>query len=173
MELLGTRFVEFSPRMFVNGKNVAVSAKHMNGLATFKRPLWECNMKRFLGFLLIAQFFFLSGEVLAQGLPAPSYWKNERGSELFIWSASSGTIQGTFTNHAQGFACQGIPYPASGAVGPTGLYFVVTFAQCNSFTRWVAKPNGSQMAASWTLFYVDTHGKPSKLKGADIFKRVW
>ncbi|WP_246649537.1 avidin/streptavidin family protein [Bradyrhizobium canariense] len=76
-------------------------------------------MKKLLVFLLIAQFLFLSGEVLAQGLPAPSYWKNERGSELFIWSASSGAIQGTFTNHAQGFACQGIPYPASGAVGQT------------------------------------------------------
>ncbi|TYL75334.1 avidin/streptavidin family protein [Bradyrhizobium cytisi] len=130
-------------------------------------------MKRFLGLLLIAQFFFCSGEVMAQGLSAPSYWKNERGSELFIWSANNGAIQGTFTNHAQGFACQGIPYPASGAIGPTGLYFVVTFAQCNSFTRWVGKTNGSQMPASWMLFYVDKNGKPSKLKGADVFTRVW
>nr|WP_247777107.1 avidin/streptavidin family protein [Bradyrhizobium sp. CW1] len=107
------------------------------------------------------------------GASCPSYWKNERGSELFVWSANSGAIQGTFTNHAQGFACQGIPYPASGAVSPAGLYFVVTFAQCNSFTRWVGKLNGSQMPTSWTLFYVDKNGKPGKLKGADTFTRVW
>nr|4GGR_A Chain A, Bradavidin 2 [Bradyrhizobium diazoefficiens USDA 110]4GGT_A Chain A, Bradavidin 2 [Bradyrhizobium diazoefficiens USDA 110]4GGT_B Chain B, Bradavidin 2 [Bradyrhizobium diazoefficiens USDA 110]4GGZ_A Chain A, Bradavidin 2 [Bradyrhizobium diazoefficiens USDA 110]4GGZ_B Chain B, Bradavidin 2 [Bradyrhizobium diazoefficiens USDA 110]4GGZ_C Chain C, Bradavidin 2 [Bradyrhizobium diazoefficiens USDA 110]4GGZ_D Chain D, Bradavidin 2 [Bradyrhizobium diazoefficiens USDA 110] len=112
-------------------------------------------------------------EAMAQGLPAPSYWKNERGSELLIWSANSGTIQGTFTNHAQGFACQGIPYPAAGSVSPTGLYFVVTFAQCNSFTRWVGTIKGSQMPTSWTLFYVDNKGKPSRLKGGDIFTRVW
>ncbi|WP_407114241.1 avidin/streptavidin family protein [Bradyrhizobium sp. LMG 9283] len=130
-------------------------------------------MKRLLGFLVIAQFCLLCAEARAQGLPAPSYWKNERGSELFVWSANSGSIQGTFTNHAQGFACQGIPYPASGAVRPTGLYFVVTFAQCNSFTQWVGKVNGPQMPTSWTLFYVDKNGKPSKLKGADIFTRVW
>ncbi|WP_091893964.1 avidin/streptavidin family protein [Bradyrhizobium sp. Rc2d] len=130
-------------------------------------------MKRLLGFLLIAQFCLLCAEARAQGLPAPSYWKNERGSELFVWSANSGSIQGTFTNHAQGFACQGIPYPASGAVRPTGLHFVVTFAQCNSFTQWVGKVNGPHMPTSWTLFYVDKNGKPSKLKGADIFTRVW
>ncbi|KRQ96804.1 MULTISPECIES: avidin/streptavidin family protein [Bradyrhizobium] len=130
-------------------------------------------MKKFLGLFLIAQFFLLSAEVMAQGLPAPSYWKNERGSELFVWSNNNGAIQGVFTNHAQGFACQGIPYPASGAFGPTGLYFVVTFAQCNSFTRWVGKTHGSQMPTSWTLFYIDKNGRPSKLKGKDTFTRVW
>ncbi|WP_247567309.1 avidin/streptavidin family protein, partial [Bradyrhizobium sp. 151] len=149
-------------------------------VAAFRRNRWPLcpgfrsfNMKRLLGLLLLAHSFFLSAEAIAQGLPAPSYWKNERGSELFVWSANSGAIQGTFTNHAQGFACQGIPYPASGAVSPAGLYFVVTFAQCNSFTRWVGKLNGSQMPTSWTLFYVDKNGKPGKLKGADTFTRVW
>jgi len=130
-------------------------------------------MKRLLGLLLLAQCFMVSSEATAQGLPAPSFWKNERGSELFVLSANSGAIQGTFTNHALGFACQGIPYPASGAVSPRGLYFVVTFAQCNSFTRWVGKINGSRMPTSWTLFYVDQNGKPGKLKGADTFTRVW
>lgn len=130
-------------------------------------------MKRFLGVFLIGQFLLLAGEALAQGLPAPSYWKNERGSELFIWSSNNGAIQGIFTNHAQGFQCQGIPYPAAGAVKPTSLYFVVTFAQCNSFTRWVGRTNGSQMPTSWTLFYVDGNGQPQKLKGADTFTRIW
>lgn len=130
-------------------------------------------MKRFLSLLLLAQSLFLSGKGMAQGLPAPSYWRNERGSELFVWSTNGGAIQATFTNHAQGFACQGTPYPASGAISSTGLYFVVTFAQCNSFTRWVGKINGSQMPTSWTLFYVDKNGKPSKMKGADTFTRAW
>ncbi|RXG97182.1 avidin/streptavidin family protein [Bradyrhizobium vignae] len=130
-------------------------------------------MKRLLVLLLLVQSLLLSAEAMAQGLPAPSYWKNERGSELFVWSANNGAIQGIFTNHAQGFACQGIPYPASGSVSPNGLYFVVTFAQCNSFTRWVGTIKGSQMPTSWTLSYVDNKGKPSKLKGADIFTRVW
>ncbi|QHP67988.1 hypothetical protein EI171_12130 [Bradyrhizobium sp. LCT2] len=130
-------------------------------------------MKRLLGLLLLVQSLLLSAEAMAQGLSAPSYWKNERGSELYIWSANSGTIQGIFTNHAQGFACQGIPYPASGSLSPTGLYFVVTFSQCNSFTRWVGKIKGSQIPTSWTLLYVDKKGKLSRLKGADIFTRIW
>lgn len=105
-------------------------------------------MKRFLGLLLLAQLSFLSGKAMAQGRPAPSYWKNEGGSELFVWSANGGAIQGTFTNHAQGFACQGIPYPASGAVSPTGLCFVVTFAQCNSYD--VKKPSESK--GDWDFY---------------------
>lgn len=40
-------------------------------------------------------------------------------------------------------------------------------------SRWAGKTNGSQMPMSWTLFYVDKNGKPGKLKGADIFTRVW
>lgn len=130
-------------------------------------------MKRLLGLFLIAQLLLLSGEASAQGLSAPSYWRNERGSELFVWTVDNGAIQGTFINQAQGFACQGIPYPASGALKPTGLYFVVTFAQCNSFTRWAGRTNGSKMPTSWTLFYVDGNGKLRKLKGADVFTRVW
>ncbi|WP_407185380.1 avidin/streptavidin family protein [Bradyrhizobium centrosematis] len=130
-------------------------------------------MTRLLGFLLLAHSFFLPAGATAQGLPTPSYWKNERGSELFVWSANSGAIQGTFTNHAQGFACRGIPYPASGTVRSTRLYFVVTFAQCNSFTRWVGALKGSSMPTSWTLFYVDKNGKPGQTKGTDIFTRVW
>ncbi|MGY4616030.1 hypothetical protein ACVWZ4_001257 [Bradyrhizobium sp. USDA 4472] len=130
-------------------------------------------MARFLGFMLFAHLLFVSAQATAQGLPAPSYWKNERGSELFVWSVNSGAIQATFTNRAQGFSCQGIPYPASGAVNSTGLYFVVTFAQCNSFTRWIGAVNGSTIPTSWTLFYVDKYGKPSKTKGTDTFIRVW
>ncbi|WP_333923329.1 avidin/streptavidin family protein [Bradyrhizobium sp. CCBAU 21362] len=139
----------------------------------FKRLFWGFDMMRLLGLLLLVQSLLFSAEAMAQGLPAPSYWKNERGSELYIWSANSGTIQGIFTNHAQGFACQGIPYPASGSLSPTGLYFVVTFSQCNSFTRWVGKIKGSQIPTSWTLLYVDKKGKLSRLKGADIFTRIW
>ncbi len=130
-------------------------------------------MKKLLGLFFVFQLLLLSSEVMAQGLPAPSYWKNERGSELFIWSSDSGGIQGIFTNHAQGFKCQGIPYAASGAVGPNGLYFVVTFAKCNSLTRWIGKTNGSVMSTRWKLFYVDQNGRPSQLKGSDTFTRIW
>ncbi|WP_312012852.1 avidin/streptavidin family protein [Bradyrhizobium sp. SBR1B] len=148
-------------------------SKFVMRVATFANFCWGCDMMRLLGFLLLAYSFFLSAEATAQGLPAPSYWKNERGSELFVWSANGGAIQATFTNHAQGFACQGIPYPASGAASQTGLYFVVTFAQCNSFTRWIGTVKGSVMPTSWTLFYVDKNGKPLKTKGTDTFTRVW
>lgn len=129
-------------------------------------------MKKLLALLLLVQSVLFSAGAIAQELPAPSYWKNERGSELFVWSVNGGALQGAFTNHAPGFACQGIPYPVSGSVNSTGLYFVVTFARCNSFTRWVGTITGSQMPTSWTLFYVDNKGNPRKLKGADIFTRV-
>jgi Avidin family len=130
-------------------------------------------MKKALGLFCFAQLLFFSSQLMAQGLQAPSYWKNEKGSELFIWSSDGRAFRGIFTNHAQGFECQDIPYPASGAVGPKGLYFVVTFAKCNTVTRWIGKTNGSQMPTRWKLFYVDANGNPSQLKGTNIFTRIW
>jgi Avidin family len=108
---------------------------------------------------------------LADTLPAPSSWKNQRGSELDVWAVSGGAIQGEFTNNAAGFECQGIPYPAVGHETASGFFFVVTFAKCNSLTRWQGQVRGSQMFTKWKLFYIKPNGAPGVLTGSDTFQR--
>lgn len=108
----------------------------------------------------------------ADSLPAPSSWKNQRGSQLNVWSVTNGQIQGEFINNAAGFECQGIPYPATGQVSPNSIYFVVTFVKCNSFTIWRGRVNGPQMPTRWKLFYVKPGGTPASLSGSDTFSRT-
>jgi Avidin family len=122
---------------------------------------------------IVFSVLMLSGSAFAQSIPAPSFWKNQRGSELSIWSLNGGRFEGVFTNRAPGFACQGIPYPVTGQVTPQGFFFVVTFAKCNSFTRWYGRVNGSQMPTKWNLYYIGSDGTPGSLAGSDVFTRVF
>ena len=124
-------------------------------------------------FVFVCVIFVHTGYAHAQSLPAPSFWKNQRGSELKVWAVSGGAIQGEFTNNAPGFECQGIPYPAVGRETANGLFFVVTFARCNSLTRWQGYVRGSRMFTKWTLFYVKPNGSPGTLSGSDIFQRTY
>ncbi|HTV31364.1 MAG TPA: avidin/streptavidin family protein [Xanthobacteraceae bacterium] len=53
----------------------------------------------------------------AQGLTVPSYWKNQRGSEMLPYSIDGkGAFTGAFINHAAGFACENSPYDLHGQV---------------------------------------------------------
>jgi hypothetical protein len=123
--------------------------------------------KWLIGFTIL---LFAAATASAQVPPAPSTWKNDKGSILNVWSVTGDVVLGQFINQAQGFECQGIPYPAAGRVQYNGkLFFVVTFAKCNSFTIWHGRVNGPQIKTKWTLFYVDKNGDPAKLNGADTF----
>src|ERR1044071_9590068 len=74
----------------------------------------RCAMRRLL-FSIVILLCGFQAAALADPLTAPSFWKNQRGSELMITAvSSSGAIRGTFTNHAAGLGCQGIPYPVTG-----------------------------------------------------------
>lgn len=131
-------------------------------------------MKSFIAkcFLLLSFACVFASNAQADALPAPSFWKNQRGSELQVWTANGGTFQGQFINNAQGFECQGIPYPAVGRETVTGLFFVVTFAKCNSLTRWYGYVRGSQMFTRWQLFYIKPDGTPGTVNGSDVFQRI-
>ena len=84
--------------------------------------------------LLLALVILLGAQTLAlaQSPLAPSLWKNQRGSTLEIqWAHPSWDgvthFGGTFVNHANGFECKGIPYPAYGGE-PRGAHATFTVA---------------------------------------------
>lgn len=110
----------------------------------------------------------------AQSLPSPSTWKNQRGSVLTIETVDpAGTFKGKFTNSAPGFRCQGKPYDASGRATGSNLFFVVTFTECNTVTRWRGRLSANRIPTTWSLRYVDAQtGAFRSLNGSDAFDRV-
>ena len=136
--------------------------------------LREGEMRAFVSKISALIFFMgvLVSSASADSLPAPSFWKNQRGSELQIWTVTNGVIQGMFTNNAQGFECQGIPYPVTGRQSANGFFFVVTFAKCNSLARWRGTVRGSQMFTTWDLYYIKPDGNLGIMPGADTFQRL-
>ncbi|HKM63985.1 MAG TPA: avidin/streptavidin family protein [Acidisphaera sp.] len=116
----------------------------------------------------------LVSSAFAQGLTAPSVWKNQRGSELDITSVGAdGTIVGTFTNNAAGFQCRGTKFDVSGLVLTKGLFFAVAFGPCYSIVSWHGDVQGSTMATTWELHHVvAADGTITTLTGADTFTLV-
>jgi hypothetical protein len=106
----------------------------------------------------------------AQSLPVPSYWLNQRGSEMKLYSIDpQGNFVGVYINHAQGFDCQGTPFPLSGhARGATVTFTVVwtnPWQDCRSTTIWHGVVQGRSMPTKWVLL---APPKPP-LYGTDIF----
>src|SRR5689334_19183010 len=101
-------------------------------------------MKAFAPRILLASGLLLLSSVGASAQITPfSWWRNELGSDLFIWTVTGSTFTGTFTNHAPGFGCQNIPYPAAGTVAPNGaVRFVVNFTACSTVTTWWGRVTG-------------------------------
>jgi avidin family protein len=118
--------------------------------------------------LVISLLLGSSGIAVADPMPAPSFWKNQRGSELRIVSVSkNGRISGTFTNYATNYQCQGIPYAAVGVTSPATTTFAVNFVKCRTVTRWTGTILGLVMSTQWVLRYggqTDT--------GYDFFYRI-
>src|SRR5262245_21866418 len=117
--------------------------------------------------LLLAFIVLLASQALAAAdpLPAPSFWQNQRGPTLEIFSA--GNISGIFINRAPGFQCQNIPYPVFGTSTAYTVMFTVNFFQCNSQTTWRGTVRGRKMATSWVLTY-----PCGKMSGKDTFTRM-
>jgi len=91
--------------------------------------------------------------VFAQSFPVPSYWLNQRGSEMKLYAIDpQGNFTGVYINHAAGFACQGTPFPLAGHVSGTT-------------TIWHGLAKGSTLPTNWVLL-----APPSPpLYGADLF----
>jgi hypothetical protein len=120
--------------------------------------------------LLSALVFFLGLQTfaVAQGLPVPSLWQNQRGSTLQINALDPfGHMSGTFINRAAGFQCRNTPYPATGYYSNPGITFTVSFTQCNSITVWNGQVNGNIMPTSWVLTY-----QGGTQTGSDTFQLV-
>jgi hypothetical protein len=117
--------------------------------------------------LLLTFIVLLASQVLAAAdpLPAPSFWQNQRGSTLEIFSA--GNISGIFINRAPGFQCQNIPYPVTGTSTSSTVVFTVNFFQCNSQTTWRGTVRGNKMPTRWVLTYPG-----GTMHGTDLFTRV-
>jgi hypothetical protein len=117
--------------------------------------------------LVIGLLFGFSGFAMADGLTAPSLWKNQRGSELRITSVTGTRLHGTFTNYDPNYQCQGIPYPITGFTTSGPTQFTVNFAKCSTVTTWNGNAQGFGFSAGWVLKY-----KGQTQGGYDFFSRV-
>jgi hypothetical protein len=121
--------------------------------------------------LFLALFVLLGCQTFAfaQSTLTQSLWKNQRGSTLEVTWVTPSAFGGTFTNHAAGYQCQGIPYLALGTISGDDVSFKVVFVQCSSATTWTGKIWGGVMKTKWNLLYFPT-GQTQQ--GIDVFRRV-
>jgi Avidin family len=108
--------------------------------------------------------------VFAQSLPVPSYWLNQRGSEMKLYSIDpQGNFVGVYINHAQGFACQGTPFDLHGRASGKNVTFTVVWQNqwqnCHSRTVWSGFVSGNIIPTNWVLYR--TNQPP--LHGSDWF----
>lgn len=125
--------------------------------------------------IVAALFACLSWQVaFAQSPPAPSRWKNDRGSILEITSVDAqGAIKGQFTNNAAGYKCIGTPYDIVGHSLKTGFFFATTFPPCYSFASWRGEVRGNSITMSYVLSWVDPEdGVVATIGGIDTFTSV-
>ena len=107
----------------------------------------------------------------AQALPVPSYWKNQRGSEMKIYSIDAdGNFRGVYINHAVGYRCQNSPYDVVGRASGSRVVFKVVWKNwiedCKSSTVWRGRVSGATIATRWVL----TH-QSGVMRGTDVFQR--
>lgn len=121
--------------------------------------------------LVTALLFVVASSVgvLAQSLPVPSYWLNQRGSEMKLYSINpQGMFNGVYINHASGFGCQGTPFAVNGqAVGNRVTFTVIWnngIQNCNSKTVWRGTVVGRRINTQWILY--TPQGQQT---GTDIF----
>jgi Avidin family len=96
----------------------------------------------------------------AQGLPASSTWKNERGSELTVTTVdATGKFSGTYVNRAAGFGCQYEPFDVSGHAWSHRVVFNVVWKNanqdCRSITTWAGFVRKAALSTPWQLASVD------------------
>lgn len=114
----------------------------------------------------------------AQSIPAPSTWKNQRGSEMTIKSVDPANVfTGEFVNNAPDFECRGTPgFDVKGSLINGRLVFAVVWKNatrnCNSITAWRGRLQGNTMNTTWILVYADRNGRVQTRTGRDTFQRA-
>jgi Avidin family len=108
----------------------------------------------------------------AQGLPALSTWKNQRGSVLTVVSVdSTGAIHGLYTNNAPGTQCLGVPFGVDGKVVGNAVAFAVNFVPCNTVTVWRGVLTGTTLDTRFEAAYPGSGGHVEIWRGKDTFTR--
>ena len=108
---------------------------------------------------------------------ASSTWTNESGSMMTLEFGPGNAVSGSYINHAEGFNCQGTPYPLTDWVVGNFISFSVAwdnvYENCNSATAWsgFAEADGGsvQIVTLWTLAFQGSSG-PEIETGKDAFK---
>jgi Avidin family len=106
----------------------------------------------------------------AQSLPVPSYWTNQRGSQMKLYYMDAqGNFTGVYINNAQGFGCQGPPgFPLTGHANGAAVTFTVVWnngiQNCNSTTIWRGTVSGRTLPTQWIL--ISPNGQQ---RGTDLF----
>jgi hypothetical protein len=124
----------------------------------------------------ILAFFLFAGTsvgAFAQSLPVPSYWLNQRGSEMKLYAMGpQGNFTGVYINHAAGFSCQGTPFNLVGRTAGHRLWFVVVWKNatqdCRSTTYWHGRLYGRTIHSRWLLVGAGIH---PPLRGTDVFQQ--
>lgn len=124
-------------------------------------------MKRLL--LSIVVLCGLQVSAVADPVRAPSFWKNQRGSELRITAVRpDGTIAGTYINRAEGTHCKGTSYPVTGRTTIPRTVFRVNFTHCKSVATWTGTvEHWGWFPTEWKLLH---NGQTTY--GLDFFYRV-
>jgi hypothetical protein len=125
-------------------------------------------MQRFV--LALVVLVTASVSAFAQSLPSWSYWTNQRGSVMKIFTVEpSGNFTGVYINNASGFGCQGPPgFALTGRSSGPNVTFTVVWnngiQNCNSTTTWWGVLNGRVLPTTWIL--TSPNGQQ---RGTDVF----
>ena len=111
----------------------------------------------------------------AQYLPVASYWLNQHGSNMKLYSMdAAGNFKGVFMNHWAGTHCRNTPYDLRGRVVGHHIAFIVVWKNwaedCHSRTLWHGEFVGTTLTTRWLLVTHNPNGTVSKVRGKDNFQ---
>jgi hypothetical protein len=132
-------------------------------------------MYRFVTALLL--FIAATVGASAQSLPVPSFWMNQRGSYMNLYTMDpQGNFTGVYMNNAEGFKCRyspsNPPYKVTGQAHGANVTFTVVWnngvQDCNSTTVWRGHVIGQTMPTSWVLYGPGIQPQ----YGSDVFQQI-
>jgi Avidin family len=109
--------------------------------------------------------------------PALSYWKNQRGDEMKIYSmAADGSFKGVYIPHGTGWRrCQNMPYDLWGRAVGDHVRFWVVFktwtTDCKSAVVWRGRVVGTTIWTRGLLTVHNDNGTVSRIRGTDVFQQ--
>jgi len=129
---------------------------------------------RFLAALLFVTAY--ASCAAAQALPVPSHWKDQRGSDLLLYTIDGkGAFTGAFIDNSEAFACHYAPYDLQGQIHGHHVRFTVVWKNaaqdCKSQTTWSGRATGDTITTWWVLTHHDHKGAAKKMRGTDTFHK--